>query len=118
MNSSNRFVRACVLVGALTSTIFLGAVAGAQTATPPPPTGSGAAAGSQSGFAPLQTGKIPPFQGPPPGVKPPWYTLEYTFNMERGKAALPRAPIQDKAKSMEMRPEFLAASTRSPALAK
>jgi hypothetical protein len=37
--------------------------------------------------------------------------------MERGKAALPRAPIQDKAKSMEMRPEFLA-SSRAPAMAK
>jgi len=91
LNSSNRFVRACVLVGALASTIMLGAAAGAQTATPPTPagapagspaptttppaglgsgSGAGTASGSQSGFAPLQTGKIPPFQGPPPGVKP------------------------------------------------
>jgi catechol 1,2-dioxygenase len=44
---------------------------------------------------------------PAPGVKVPWYTLDYTFHMERGKAVLPRAPIQDKAQSMEMRPEFL-----------
>ena len=54
---------------------------------------------------------------PAPGVKAPWYTLDYTFHMERGKAVLPRAPIQDKAKSMEMRPEFLA-SSRAPAMAK
>ena len=54
---------------------------------------------------------------PAPGVTAPWYTLDYTFHMERGKAALPRAPIQDKAKSMEMRPEFLA-SSRAPAMAK
>ena len=55
---------------------------------------------------------------PAPGVKAPWYTLDYTFTMERGKAVLPRAPIQDKAKSMEMRPEFLAATNRAPAMAK
>jgi hydroxyquinol 1,2-dioxygenase len=47
---------------------------------------------------------------PAPGVKAPWYTLDYTFRMERGKAALPRAPIQDKAKTAEMRPQFLAAA--------
>lgn len=54
---------------------------------------------------------------PAPGVKPPWYTLDYTFRMEAGKAVLPRPPIQDKATSMEMRPEFLA-SSRAPAMAK
>ena len=47
---------------------------------------------------------------PAPGVKAPWYTLDYTFHMERGKAELPRAPIQDKARSVEMRPEFLASN--------
>lgn len=54
---------------------------------------------------------------PAPGVKSPWYTLDYTFRMETGKAVLPRPPIQDKATSMEMRPEFLA-SSRAPAMAK
>ena len=54
---------------------------------------------------------------PAPGVKAPWYTLDYTFTMEPGKAMLPRAPIQDKAKSTEMRPQYLAARHRelSPA---
>ena len=55
---------------------------------------------------------------PAPGVKPPWYTLEYTFTVEPGKAVLPRAPIQDKATTMDMRPEFLAATNKAPALAK
>jgi catechol 1,2-dioxygenase len=55
---------------------------------------------------------------PAPGVKAPWYTLEYTFVMERGAARLPRAPIQDKAKSMEMRPQYLPAVNRAPAMAK
>ena len=55
---------------------------------------------------------------PAPGVKAPWYTLDYTFRMERGKAVLPRAPIQDKAMTMDMRPEFLAPAHRSPAMAK
>ena len=36
---------------------------------------------------------------PAPGVKDPWYTLDYTFMMEPGKAKLPRPPIQDKAKT-------------------
>ena len=47
---------------------------------------------------------------PAPGVKAPWYTLDYTFTMEAGKARLPRAPIHDKAKSTEMRPQYLAAT--------
>ncbi len=57
--------------------------------------------------------------GDPPaaGVKSPWYTLDYTFVMEPGKAKLPRAPIQDKAKSAEMRPQYLAAK-RAPSMAK
>jgi catechol 1,2-dioxygenase len=55
---------------------------------------------------------------PAPGVKAPWYTLEYTFVMEPGIAKLPRAPIQDKAKTSEMRPEYLPAVDRAPALAK
>jgi len=54
---------------------------------------------------------------PAPGVKAPWYTLDYTFHMEKGKAVLPRPPIHDKATSTDMRPEFLA-STRAPAFAK
>lgn len=38
--------------------------------------------------------------GPPPApdVKAPWYTLDYTFAMERGVSHLPRAPISGKAK--------------------
>src|ERR1700674_4444919 len=46
---------------------------------------------------------------PAPGVKAPWYTLDYTFTVETGKAMLPRPPIQDKAKSSEMRPQYLPA---------
>mgnify|MGYP003337228451 CR=1 FL=1 len=55
---------------------------------------------------------------PAPGVKAPWYTLDYTFTMDAGKATLPRAPIHDKAKSMEARPEYLAAVQRAPSMAK
>jgi catechol 1,2-dioxygenase len=55
---------------------------------------------------------------PAPGVKDPWYSLDYTFVMEPGKARLPRAPIQDKAKTTEMRPEYLPAVNRAPAMAK
>jgi hydroxyquinol 1,2-dioxygenase len=55
---------------------------------------------------------------PAPGVKAPWYTLDYTFTMETGKARLPRAPIQDKATTSEMRPQYLPAAHRSPAMAK
>ena len=53
---------------------------------------------------------------PAPGVKDPWYSLDYTFVMEPGTAKLPRPPIQDKATSMEMRPQFLKATNREPAL--
>jgi catechol 1,2-dioxygenase len=55
---------------------------------------------------------------PAPGVKAPWYTLDYTFTIEPGLARLPRAPIHDKAKSTEMRPQYLAASRRAPSMAK
>ena len=55
---------------------------------------------------------------PAPGVKAPWYTLDYTFTMETGKASLPRAPIHDKARSTEMRPQYLPAVHRSPSMAK
>jgi catechol 1,2-dioxygenase len=34
---------------------------------------------------------------PAPGVKAPWYTLEYTFTVEPGEAKLPRPPISGKA---------------------
>ena len=27
-------------------------------------------------------------------VEPPWYSLEYTFTMEKGEARLPPAPIR------------------------
>ena len=30
---------------------------------------------------------------PAPDVKPPWYTLDYTFHMEPGEAELPKPPI-------------------------
>ena len=60
--------------------------------------------------------KEPP---PVPGMKTPWYSLDYTFIMEPGEAKLPRPPIQDKAKTSEMRPEILPArNLRQPAMAK
>ncbi len=34
---------------------------------------------------------------PAPGVKAPWYTLDYTFTVEAGEAKLPRPPIESKA---------------------
>jgi catechol 1,2-dioxygenase len=55
---------------------------------------------------------------PAPGVKTPWYSLDYTFIMEPGTAKLPRPPIQDKAKNTDMRPQYLAAVDRAPAMAK
>ena len=55
---------------------------------------------------------------PAPGVKDPWYSLDYTFIMEPGTAKLPRAPIQDKATTTEMRPQCLQATNRQPAMAK
>lgn len=90
LNSSTRFVDSCVLAGVLTCMIVLGVAdahgpAGAQGTGPvptpesvptavPPPAAPGTAPATPpqagSGFAPLQTGAIPPFQGPPPGVKP------------------------------------------------
>jgi hypothetical protein len=38
--------------------------------------------------------------------------------MEPGTAKLPRAPIQDKATTSEMRPQYLAAVNRAPEMAK
>jgi catechol 1,2-dioxygenase len=55
---------------------------------------------------------------PVPGMKTPWYSLDYTFIMEPGVAKLPRAPIQDKATTSEMRPQVLKAVSREPAMAK
>jgi hydroxyquinol 1,2-dioxygenase len=55
---------------------------------------------------------------PAPGVKDPWYSLDYTFVMEPGMAKLPRPPIQDKAKTTDMRPQYLPAVNRAPAMAK
>ena len=55
---------------------------------------------------------------PAPGVKDPWYTLDYTFVMDAGTAKLPRPPIQDKAKNTDMRPQVLEAVHRAPAMAK
>jgi catechol 1,2-dioxygenase len=43
---------------------------------------------------------------PAPGVKDPWFSLDYTFIMEPGNAKLPRPPFQDKAKTTEMRPQW------------
>jgi catechol 1,2-dioxygenase len=36
---------------------------------------------------------------PVPDVKSPWYSLDFTFTIQRGAARLPRAPIQGKAKT-------------------
>jgi hydroxyquinol 1,2-dioxygenase len=36
---------------------------------------------------------------PAPGVKAPWYSLDFTFIVQPGTARLPRAPIQGKAKT-------------------
>jgi catechol 1,2-dioxygenase len=55
---------------------------------------------------------------PAPGVKDPWFSLDYTFVMELGVAKLPRPPIQDKAQSSQMRPQVLQAKNREPATAK
>ncbi len=41
---------------------------------------------------------------PAPDVKGPWYSLDYTFTMEPGRARLPRPPITDKARGN--RPEI------------
>ena len=37
-------------------------------------------------------------KAPAADVKGPWYSLNYTFTIERGTAKLPRPPITDKAK--------------------
>ena len=55
---------------------------------------------------------------PAPGVKDPWFSLDYTFIMEPGTAKLPRPPIQDKATTTDMRPQVLQATNRQPAMAK
>jgi catechol 1,2-dioxygenase len=56
---------------------------------------------------------------PAPGMKSPWFSLDYTFIMESGTAKLPRPPIQDKAKTTDMRPEYLPArNLRQPVMAK
>ena len=57
-------------------------------------------------------------QPPAPGVKDPWFSLDYTFIMEPGTAKLPRPPIQDKATTSEMRPQILQATNRAPEMAK
>ena len=41
-----------------------------------------------------------------------------TLIMDAGTAKLPRPPIQDKAKTTEMRPQYLAAVNRAPEMAK
>jgi catechol 1,2-dioxygenase len=48
----------------------------------------------------------------------PWYSLDYTFEMEPGVAKLPRPPIQDKATTTAMRPQVLHATNAAPAMAK
>ena len=55
---------------------------------------------------------------PAADVQGPWWSLDYTFTIERGKTRLPKPPIHDKAKSSEMRPEYLPAVHRSPSMAK
>jgi len=56
---------------------------------------------------------------PVPGMKDPWYSLDFTFVMDPGTAKLPRPPIQGKAKTPDSHPEYLPATDqREPALAK
>ncbi len=57
------FVRPCVL-GTLASMLLLNLALAQRTPTSP------SSQPSQAGFAPLDTKPIPPFQGPPAGVKP------------------------------------------------
>jgi hydroxyquinol 1,2-dioxygenase len=47
---------------------------------------------------------------PAPDVKGPWYSLDYTFTMERGHSRLPRPPITDKARGDRPNIERLAAT--------
>jgi catechol 1,2-dioxygenase len=44
---------------------------------------------------------------PAPGVKAPWYTLDYTFRVEAGEAKLPRPPITAKAEGGRSKLEIL-----------
>jgi catechol 1,2-dioxygenase len=44
---------------------------------------------------------------PAPGVKAPWYTLDYTFRVEAGEAKLPRPPITAKAEGGRSKQEVL-----------
>jgi hydroxyquinol 1,2-dioxygenase len=44
---------------------------------------------------------------PAPGVKAPWYTLDYTFTVEEGEAKLPRPPISAKAEGERAKLEVL-----------
>src|SRR4029078_9599834 len=53
-----------------------------------------------------------------PGVKDTWFKIDSTFIMEPGTAKLPRAPIEDKATTTQMRPKYLAAARREPEMAK
>jgi hydroxyquinol 1,2-dioxygenase len=54
---------------------------------------------------------------PAADVSGPWWSLDYTFRMDKGTAKLPRPPIQDKATSADMRPQYLPAAQRSPSMA-
>jgi hydroxyquinol 1,2-dioxygenase len=47
---------------------------------------------------------------PAPDVKGPWYSLDYTFTMEPGRARLPRPPITDKARGARPQIERLVAT--------
>ncbi len=44
---------------------------------------------------------------PAPGVKAPWYTLDYTFTVEEGEPKLPRPPISAKAEGERAKLEIL-----------
>ena len=52
-------------------------------------------------------------QPPAPGVKDPWYSLDFTFRVLPGTARLPRPPIQGKSKTPEMRAAYLPAARRA-----
>jgi catechol 1,2-dioxygenase len=52
---------------------------------------------AQFGVAPNLIGRLDKHEEPHPNapdVKPPWYSLEHTFVMERGDAKLPKPPIK------------------------
>jgi catechol 1,2-dioxygenase len=42
-----------------------------------------------------------------PDVKAPWYSLDYTFTIEKGEAKLPKAPITAKAEKERSKLEVL-----------